>query len=161
MGRTANFLAIDIGASSGRVMLGRWDGRRFDLTELHRFPNGPVQVMGHLHWDVLRLWQEVKEGIAKYAAQYEEAPAGIGVDTWAVDFALLDGAGRLLGNPYSYRDKRTEGMPEVVDERVPPERLFARTGIQRLSINTLYQLVSMKLAHDPQLEAARTLLMIA
>jgi rhamnulokinase len=157
---TANFLAIDLGASSGRVMLGRWDGGRFDLQELHRFPNGPVQVMGHLHWDVLRLWQEIKAGIAKYASQYNQSLAGIGVDSWGVDFALLDGAGRLLGNPYHYRDRRTEGMPEMVDRVVPPQKLFAVTGIQRLPLNTINQLVSMRLGNDPQLDAAITFLMM-
>ena len=155
-----NFLAIDMGASSGRVMLGQWDGQQFDLRELHRFPNGPVQVMGHLHWDVLRLWQEIKTGITQYAAQYDEPLAGIGIDTWAVDFGLLDGAGRLLGNPYNYRDKRTDGMPEWVDERVSPQKLYEQTGIQRLPINTLYQLAGMKHLRDPQLDAAQTLLMI-
>jgi rhamnulokinase len=160
MSRTANFLAIDLGASSGRVMLGKLDGLRFNLSELHRFPNGPVQGTGHLHWDVLRLWHEIKVGIARYAAQYDEPLAGIGVDTWAVDFALLDGAGRLLGDPYNYRDRRTEGMPEYVDLHVSQRQLFAQTGIQRLPINTLYQLVSMRLSGDPQLEAARMLLMI-
>jgi rhamnulokinase len=157
---TANFLAIDLGASSGRVMACRWDGRRFELRELHRFENGPVHLMGHLHWDVLRLWQEINSGLALYAAQYDEPLAGIGVDSWAVDFALLDPAGHLLGNPYTYRDRRTEGMLERVDRLVPAERLFARTGIQRLPINTLYQLFSMREAGDPQLAAAETLLMI-
>jgi rhamnulokinase len=160
MSETANFLAIDLGASSGRVMLGRWDGRRFDLHELHRFPNGPVRVMGRLHWDVLRLWQEIREGIARYATQHDEPLAGIGIDTWAVDFALLDGAGEMLGNPYHYRDRRTEGMPEYVDGRISPQRLYQKTGIQRLPINTLYQLVSMRQADDPRLHAAETLLLI-
>ncbi|HKP53959.1 MAG TPA: rhamnulokinase family protein [Chloroflexia bacterium] len=160
MSQAASFLAIDIGASSGRVMLGRWDGQRFELRELHRFPNGSVQVMGHLHWDVLRIWHEVKAGIAKYAAQHDEPPAGIGIDTWAVDFALLDDAGRLLGNPYHYRDRRTEGMPEEVDRRVSPQQLFAQTGIQRLPINTLYQLASMGQGRDRQLDMAETLLLI-
>ena len=160
MSQTNSFLAIDLGASSGRVMLGQWDGRRFDLHELHRFPNGPVSVMGRLHWDVLRLWQEIREGIAHYATQHDEPPAGIGIDTWAVDFALLDGAGEMLGNPYHYRDPRTAGVPEEVDRRVPPGRLFGQTGIQRLPINTLYQLVSMRMSDDPQLSAAETLLLI-
>src|SRR5438067_7621121 len=163
MSQTSDFLAIDLGASSGRVMVGRWDGRRFDLRELHRFPNGPVQVLGHLHWDALRLWQEIKAGIARYAAQaaQDDAPlAGVGIDTWAVDFALLDRAGRLLGNPYHYRDRRTAGVPDEVDRRVPPRRLFAQTGIQRLPINTLYQLASMRGSDDPQLAAADTLLLI-
>ena len=163
MSQTSDFLAIDLGASSGRVIVGRWDGRRFELRELHRFPNGPVQVLGHLHWDVLRLWQEIKAGIARYAAQaaQDDAPlAGIGIDTWAVDFALLDREGRLLGNPYHYRDPRTAGVPEEVDRRVPPGRLYAQTGIQRLPINTLYQLASMRVSDDPQLAAAETLLLI-
>jgi rhamnulokinase len=160
MNQKTNFLAIDLGASSGRVMLGQWDGRRFGLRELHRFPNGPVSVMGHLHWDVLRLWQEVTQGIARYATQHDEPPAGIGIDTWAVDFALVDGAGQLLGNPYHYRDRRTEGIPERVDEDVPPQRLYAKTGIQRLPINTLYQLASMRQQNDPRLEVAETLLLI-
>src|SRR5437867_2210114 len=160
MSDTTNFLAIDLGASSGRVILGRWDGRRFDLHELHRFPNGPVHVMGHLHWDVLRLWDEINSGIARYATQYAEPLAGIGVDTWAVDFGLLDEAGRLLGNPYHYRDRRTEGMLDAVDRQVPPQKLHAQTGIQRLPINTLYQLVSMRNAQDPQLAVAKTLLLI-
>jgi len=160
MSQRTNFLAIDLGASSGRVMLGQWDGQRFDLHELHRFPNGPVSVLGHLHWDVLRLWQEIREGIAQYATRDAEPPAGIGIDTWAVDFALLDGAGEMLGNPYHYRDRRTEGIPEQVDGRVPPRRLYGKTGIQRLPINTLYQLVSMREADDPRLEVAETLLLI-
>lgn len=156
----ANFLAIDLGASSGRVILGRWDGKRFDLSELHRFPNGPVQVMGHLHWDVLRLWQEIKAGISLYAAQHKESLVGIGVDSWAVDFALLDSTGRLLGNPYHYRDRRTQGLPEQVDRYISPHEIFAQTGIQRLPINTLYQLASMRRSGDPQLDAANTFLMI-
>jgi len=155
-----NFLAIDLGASSGRVILGRWDGQCFDLRELHRFPNGPVQVGAHLHWDVLRLWQEITTGIARYAAQDDAPLAGIGIDTWAVDFALLDGAGRLLGNPYHYRDRRTVGMLERVDQQIASERLYAQTGIQRLPINTLYQLVSMRQSDDPQLDVAATLLLI-
>ncbi len=144
----------------GVLCLGAGTASDSILQELHRFPNGPVQVMGHLHWDVLRLWQEIKAGIAKYASRYSEPLAGIGVDSWAVDFALLDGAGRLLGNPYHYRDRRTEGMPEMVDGIVPPQRLFAQTGIQRLPINTINQLLSMRLGNDPQLDAAKTLLMI-
>src|SRR5215212_9210740 len=144
MSKTANFLAVDLGAASGRVMLGAWDGARFTLDELHRFPNGPVAVGGHLYWDVLRLWQEIKTGIGQYATHYPTPPAGIGIDTWAIDFALLDRAGRLLGNPYHYRDRRTSGLPEQVGALVPPARLYAQTGIQRMPINTLYQLFSMR-----------------
>ena len=160
MKETIAFLAIDLGASSGRVMAGRWDGQRFDLHEVHRFPNEPVMVLGHLHWDVLRLWQEMKTGIATYSAQGGAAVAGIGIDTWGVDYALLDEAGRLLGNPYHYRDRRTAGVPERVDRRVLPQRVFEQTGIQRLPINTLYQLASMQETGDPQLGAVETLLLI-
>jgi rhamnulokinase len=160
MSQSVNYLAIDLGASSGRVMLGRWDGQRFALHELHRFPNGPVAVRGHLHWDVLRLWQEITTGIARYTAQDDAPLAGIGIDTWGVDFALLDRAGQLLGNPYHYRDRRTDGMLPVVDGFVHAERLYAQTGIQHLPINTLYQLVSMRQSGDPQLDTADTLLLM-
>lgn len=156
----ATFLAIDLGASSGRVIACRWDGERFDLQEMHRFPNGPITQNGHLHWDIQALWREIKVGIAKYAAQYNEPLAGIGIDTWGVDFGLLNSEGRLLGYPYQYRDHRTDGMPELVDRIVLPEQLYAQTGIQRMSINTIYQLFSMSHVQEPQLAQARTLLMI-
>jgi rhamnulokinase len=157
---TANFLAVDIGASSGRVILARWDGARFALQELHRFANGPVEEGGHLHWDAGRLWREVQAGIAAYAAADGAPLAGIGIDTWAVDYGLLDAEGRLLGNPYNYRDQRTHGVPAMVDARVPQDRLYAITGIQRLPINTLYQLASQGFGRDPQLDQAATLLLI-
>jgi rhamnulokinase len=160
MSETSNFLAIDLGASSGRVLLGQWNGQHFDLRELHRFPNGPVEVLGNLHWDVLRLWQEITTGIAQYAAQNDAPLAGIGIDTWAVDFALLDAAGRLLGNPYHYRDRRTAGMLERVEQQISRECLYERTGIQLLPFNTLYQLLSMRQSGDPQLDAADTLLLV-
>jgi len=156
MTAATNFLAVDLGASSGRVMLGRWDGVRFDIQELHRFPNQPVTIHSHIHWDVLRLWHEIKAGMARYAARFDAPLAGIGVDTWGVDFALLDRAGRLLGNPYTYRDTRTDGILARVFARVPRQDVFARTGIQIMSINTLCQLMSM--AGDPQLDGAATLL---
>jgi rhamnulokinase len=127
MSDRSNYLAVDLGASSRRVMLGVWDGARFELHELHRFPNGPVPVRRHLYWDVLRLWQEINHGIARYGAQYEQPLAGIGIDTWAVDDGLLDETGQLLGNPYHYRDRRTEGMIELVDGLVSPQRLYAQT----------------------------------
>jgi rhamnulokinase len=160
MRETTNFLAIDIGASSGRVMVGCWDGQRFDLRELYRFANHPLEQHGHLFWDASQLWQEIKTGIKAYAAQHDQPLAGIGIDTWAVDFGLLDAAGRLLGNPYHYRDGRTIGVARQVDQRISPQRLYARTGIQRLPFNTLYQLVSMQLSNDQQLAAAETLLLI-
>jgi rhamnulokinase len=159
MGERHDFLAVDIGAASGRVILGRWDGARFDLEGLHRFPNEPVRVAGALHWDVLRLWHEVKAGLARYRAQAGATLSGIGIDTWAIDFGLLDRQGRLLGNPYHYRDGRTAGIAERIDAVVGPGALYAQTGIQRLPFNTLYQLASLG-ADDPQLAAAESLLLI-
>jgi rhamnulokinase len=155
-----NFLSIDLGASSGRVLLARWDGVRFVLQELHRFPNGAVNVMGHLQWDVLRLWSEIKDGIARYAAQFNEPLAGIGVDTWGVDFALLDRAGHLLGNPYCYRDSRTDGMMEKVFQRASRAEIFSQTGLQFMPINTLFQLYSLVEADDPLLAIADTMLLM-
>jgi len=158
--QTTNFIAIDLGASNGRVLLGRWDGSRFDLHELHRFANGPVNVLGSLHWDVLQLWSEIKTGLARYAQQWNQPLAGIGLDTWGVDYALLDSAGRLLGNPYHYRDARTDGMVERAFELAGRDAIFNATGIQFMQLNTLYQLLSMVEHRDPQLAAAETLLML-
>jgi rhamnulokinase len=160
MTHSLNFLSIDLGASSGRVLLARWDGARFDLQELHRFPNGAVNVMGHLQWDVLRLWSEIKDGIARYAAQFDQPLAGIGVDTWGVDFALLDRAGRLLGNPYCYRDSRADGMMEKVFQRASRAEIFSQTGLQFMPINTLFQLYSLVEADDPLLGIADTMLLM-
>jgi rhamnulokinase len=159
MGERHDFLAVDIGAASGRVILGGWDGARFGLEELLRFPNEPVRAGDGLHWDVLRLWREVQSGLARYRAREGVRLSGIGIDTWAVDFGLLDREGRLLGNPYHYRDGRTAGIAEEVDALVAPGALYAQTGIQRLPFNTLYQLASMG-ADDPQLAAAESLLLI-
>lgn len=150
-----DFLAVDLGATSGRVMRGRLEEGRLSLHEVRRFPNGPVAVHGGLYWDVLRLWEEIRAGLSGAGAL-----AGIGVDSWGLDFALLDGRGELLGDPHHYRDPRTAGVMEEVDRRISPERLYVRTGIQRLAFNTLYQLVSMRRADDPRLEAARSLVLI-
>lgn len=160
MRHTANFVAADLGASSGRLMVGAWNGRTFSLDELHRFPNGSVSVAGSLHWDVLRLWSEIENGLTKYRTRFEDAPAAIGVDAWGVDFALLDQRGRLLGNPYHYRDSRTDGIPEIVFQHIDPRALFRCTGVQTMPINTLFQLFSMVHGADPKLKAAETLLMI-
>ncbi len=154
------FLAVDLGAESGRVVAGTFDGERIALEEVHRFPNGPVDVMGHLHWDVLRLWSDIKVGLAKAAQRYGNRIAGIGLDTWGVDFGLLDANDELLGNPYHYRDSRTDGMMERAFEKVSREAIFEATGIQFLQLNTLIQLVAMVEAHSPQLEIAHTLLMM-
>jgi rhamnulokinase len=154
------FVAVDLGASSGRLVVGHWDGSRFSLEELHRFPNGAVSLRGSIYWDVLRIWSEIQVGLTKFRARYGDSLAGIGIDAWGVDFALLDRRGRLLDNPSHYRDPRTNGVPEKAFERISERRIFSATGVQTWSINTLFQLYSMVLARDPKLNSAQTLLMI-
>jgi rhamnulokinase len=151
------FLAVDLGAESGRAVLGRFDGERMALEVVHRFPNMPVQLPDGLHWDVLRIVGEVKEGLAKAASNTGRIES-LGVDSWGVDFALLDRDGSLISNPYHYRDPRTEGMEERALDRVPKEEIYETTGIQFMPINTLYQLLAME--GSPLLGAAQTLLLI-
>lgn len=148
-------LAVDLGAESGRVMAVHFDGRALRLDELHRFPNTTVTINGTLHWDFLRLWGDIQAGIEKGRALQ---PAGIGVDTWGVDFGLLDGQGILIGNPVHYRDGRTAGMMGRAFAKVPRAQIFARTGIQFIPINTLYQLLSLVESGSPQLQIAETFL---
>jgi rhamnulokinase len=159
MPEKAHYLAIDLGAESGRAMLGTYDGARLEIEEVHRFANGPVRLPDGLHWDVLRLWEEVKNGIRLAARRCPESGlTSIAVDTWGVDFALLDRQGALVGNPYHYRDRRTEGTPGELNARVPREQVFAATGIQFMQINTLNQLLAMVASGSPILEAADTFL---
>lgn len=148
-------LAVDLGAESGRVMGVKFNGRSLNLQELHRFPNTTVTLNGTLHWDFLRLWADIQAGIA---AGKELNPASIGVDTWGVDFGLLDKQGNLIGNPVHYRDGRTAGMMDRVFEIVPRQEVFAQTGIQFMQINTLYQMMSLVEARSPQLDIAHTFL---
>jgi rhamnulokinase len=154
---STNYLAVDLGAESGRVLRGRFDGERVSLSEVHRFPNDPVRITSGLHWDALRIISEVKAGMRE-AATEAGGLESVGVDSWAVDFALLDREGVLLSNPYHYRDGRTEGMMERALERAPKEDIYRTTGIQFIPINTLYQLLSME--GSPILDAADRLLMI-
>ena len=151
--------AVDLGAESGRVLTGTIERDRLALDEVHRFPNTPVRIRGTLHWDVLRLWGDVTAGLRKAGAA--GAIASVAVDTWGVDFGLLDERGRLLANPVHYRDGRTEGEPERVFGIVPRDEVYATTGIQVMPINTLYQLASMTLDRDPLLERADRLLLMA
>jgi rhamnulokinase len=146
-------LAVDLGAESGRTVLGSFDGERLALEEIRRFSNRPVEVAGTLHWDVLRLYADVLDGI-RAAGPVDS----MGIDTWGVDFGLLDRAGRLLGNPVHYRDRRTTGMLEEALRRVPREEIYEQTGIQFIPINTLYQLMALVTSRDPQLDAADRLL---
>lgn len=155
MSNTKSFLAIDLGAESGRAILGRIDDR-LALAEIHRFPNGPVRVGERIHWDVLRLWTEIQNGLRIAAGA---GPlAGMGVDTWGVDFGLLDESDHLIGNPYHYRDARTNGMIEVASQIVPLEEIYNQTGIQFMQLNTLFQLFAMRQENDPALQSARTFL---
>ena len=139
---TKNCVAVDLGAESGRTVVARFDGERIELAETHRFVNQPVRVLGSLHWDVLRLWHDIKTGLTKSAAE-AGAPACIGVDTWGVDFGLLDAHGRLLANPYHYRDKRTDGIFDRVFRRGPKAVIYQATGLQFLQFNSLFQICSM------------------
>lgn len=159
MNQTTSFLAFDLGAASGRAVMGSFNGERLALEEIHRFPNGPVRVRDDLHWDTLRLHSELKQGLARATGERDATLASIGLDTWGVSFALLDKQGALLGNPYHYRDARTDGMLEKAFRRAPKEEIFEQTGIQFLQINTLYQLLSMVIQDSPLLSAAETLLM--
>jgi rhamnulokinase len=157
--RSRRFVAVDLGASSGRVLAGDWDGTRFHVREVHRFGNEPVQEAGHLHWDAAALWAEIKNGLARCAEGAVAAEiSGVGLDTWGVDYALLSRDAELLGNPYHYRDRRTDGAMELAFERVSRSAVYRATGIQPMQINTLFQLFSMIRDRDPQLGAAATLL---
>lgn len=160
MSANADFLAVDLGASSGRVMECRWDGARFELSELNRFLNGGVRVGASLHWDVLRIWSEIQTGMQKYRAAHGSSPAGVGVDAWGVDYCLLDERDRLIGNPYHYRDVRTRGVPEALSSVLSAHEFFDATGNQTSEINTAIQLASMAAQADSQLLGAQTLLMI-
>ncbi|MCS7064650.1 MAG: rhamnulokinase [Fimbriimonadales bacterium] len=151
-------LAVDIGAESGRAILGRLSERSITVQEVHRFPNKPVRVRGTLYWDILKLYDEVLTGMQRAARATEEPIESVGIDTWGVDFALLDRRGQLLGNPVHYRDRRTEGMMDAVLQRIPKAEIYQRTGIQFMPINTLYQLYALVVQQDPQLEQAHTFL---
>ncbi|NKB67645.1 MAG: rhamnulokinase [Candidatus Latescibacteria bacterium] len=154
-------LAFDLGAESGRALLGHFDGEKLRLEELHRFANGPVQVFDSLYWDPLRLFGEMTEALSMYRRQYGARLDALGVDTWGVDFALLGRGDVLLGNPHNYRDPRTDGMLEAAFQRVPQQEIFARTGVQFMKLNTLYQLLAMQRQGSPLLEVAETFLMMA
>ena len=153
------FLALDLGAESGRGVLGAVSDTKLELTEVHRFPNGPVRLLDELHWDTLRLWSELKQAVA-IAAKKAGTLAGIGIDTWGVDFGLLGANDTLLGNPFHYRDPRTDGMMERAFEIVPKDEIFERTGLQFMQLNTLFQLLAMRVGRSPILESAETLLLM-
>src|SRR5260370_3616444 len=152
------YLALDLGAESGRAMLGTLHNARLELEELHRFPNTPVRLPTGLYWDTLRLFHEIRHALAVCGRQRHVDLDGIGVDTWGVDFALRGRDGALADNPRHYRDERTDGILEKTFEAVPREEIFRSTGVQFMAINSLYQLFAMKLADSPALETAHRLL---
>lgn len=153
------YLAIDIGASSGRHILGCIQNGKMILEEVYRFDNWQVRQNGHDCWDMGNLWSGILGGL-KVCKSLGKIPGTIGIDTWAVDYVLLDGEDRTVGDAVAYRDNRTEGMDKSVEAVIVPEELYARTGIQKQNFNTIYQLMALKQEHPEQLERAESLLMI-
>lgn len=157
----SRFIALDLGAESGRAIVGQLEEGRLTLQEAHRFSNGGIHVMGSLQWDPLYLFSQMKQGLSKISHEYGQDFASIGVDTWGVDYALLDRDGNLVGNPYCYRDSRTEGMMDEAYKHLSRQEIYEQTGgIQFMSINTLFQVLSMVVHKSAQLEFADTFLMI-
>ncbi len=154
------FLAFDLGAESGRGVVGSLDNHTLALEEIHRFGNEPVEVCGTLHWDVLALYSNLLKGMRAYAARCGDSVDGVGVDTWGVDFGLLGEDGKLLQNPVHYRDARTEGMLQEAARRMPPEELYRCAGIPPSPVNTSIQLLSLRVRQSPLLGQAKTLLMM-
>src|SRR6266581_3896577 len=152
-------LALDLGAESGRGVLGLFDGRKLKLEVVHRFPNGPVRTLETMHWDVLRLYGEMLTTLRRCAADHGEI-ASLGVDTWGVDFALLGRGGTLLGNPRHYRDPHTEGVMELAFAKVLREEIFRQTGLQFMRFNSLFQLLALQRDRSPLLDVAETLLLM-
>lgn len=158
MANIKRVLAFDFGASSGRAIIGKFDGDKITLEEVHRFTNDPVEVQGTIYWDILRLFHEVKQGIikAKNAGGFDS----IGVDTWGVDFGLIDEFGCLLENPIHYRDRRTKGILDEAFQLIPCEELYAITGIQFMELNTVFQLLALKNKRPHILERADKMLFL-
>src|ERR1019366_9823812 len=152
------YLAIDLGAESGRVMAGLWNGKTIRLAEVHRFPNGPVYLGDSLRGDVVRLWAEIQNGLALAAKKYGKSIVSVGADTWGVDYVLLNRRDEMLGQPYAYRDARTNGMMDKAFRKVPRAEIFAQTGLQFMQFNSLFQLLAAR-QHTPELlDAADCLL---
>jgi len=154
------YLGVDLGAESGRVIAGLWDGKKMQLEEMHRFPNGGITINDTLRWNTLGLWGEIQNGLTAAAKKFGKSVVSVGVDTWGVDFALLSKSGELLGLPYHYRDARTRGMLQKVFAHVSREEIFAATGLQFMEINTLYQLLALQKNSPELLAAAETFLMM-
>lgn len=154
------YLGVDLGAESGRVMAGHWDGSRMALEEVHRFSNGMIPVAGTLRWDLLGLWHEILAGLRLAAHRWSGRVVSVGVDTWGLDYVLLSRSGELLGLPFCYRDPRTHGLVDETLGRIPRSEIFEATGLQFLEINTLYQWIAHQRASPEVFEAAATFQMI-
>jgi rhamnulokinase len=151
------YLAFDIGASGGRAMMGALEDQRLSLTEIRRFDNGMKRIHGRCHWDIYRLLSEIQSGM-KDAAERNEKPLSIGIDTWGVDYGLLDEDGNILELPYAYRDHRTDGVMDEVFRMIPKDELYALTGIQFLQFNTVFQLYAAQRDSPGAMKSARALL---
>ena len=154
------YLAVDLGASSGRVLGGLFDGQRLKLEEVHRFENGGIIADDRMYWNLLHQWQHITDGLRAAGDRYGERVASIGVDTWGVDYGLLGPGDELLGNPYHYRDKRTNAVMDQAFEVVSREEIFAETGLQFMNFNTLFQLFAMRQQNPRLLDAAESFLMM-
>ncbi len=153
-------LAADLGASSGRIVAGLFDGNKLTLEDVHRFENGAVHAGGNMHWDLLRQWTDIEDGLRAASAKYGDSIGSIGVDTWGVDFGLLGRNDELLGNPRHYRDPHTLGILDTAFKTVSREDIFAASGLQFMEFNTLYQLLAMKLQQSSILDAAESMLLV-
>ncbi|HEY9078365.1 MAG TPA: rhamnulokinase family protein [Anaerolineaceae bacterium] len=151
-------LAFDLGAESGRAILGQFDGEKISLLDIHRFNNPSITLPDGIHWDTLYLWGEIKRGLALASHEHGKELASVGLDTWGVDFGLLDANGNLIYNPYHYRDGRTDGLVEEACKIIPRQEIFDQTGIQFLQLNSLYQLFAFVRQNAPGLQIAQTFL---
>jgi sugar (pentulose or hexulose) kinase len=152
------YLAVDLGAGSGRVLAGEFDGSRIELKELNRFENTPVELPNGWHWNITSLYQNILDGLKLAYKAYGDAAISVGVDTWGVDYALLDKKGAILGLPYQYRDSRTDGMMEAAYAKVPKKEIYEATGIQFMFFNSIFQLLSEVEAGGGAIDRAEDLL---
>lgn len=154
------YLGVDLGAESGRVVAGLFDGRQLTLEEIHRFPNGPVSLGDTLRWNVLDLWQGIQNGLARVPQRVQAPIVSVGVDTWGVDYVLMSKHDEILGQPFHYRDARTRGVLDLALSRVPKRDIFAQTGLQFMELNTLYQLLVTRETRPELLESAERMLLM-
>lgn len=156
----ANFLAIDIGASSGRAVLAKLADNKLHTEEIHRFSNQPINLHGHIYWNVFSLYEQIKVAMTKCAQDFTSHLEGVGIDTWGVDFGLIARNNSVVGLPYAYRDPRTNEMMKAAFKKMPREKLYERTGIQFLQFNSVFQLLAMVLEKSPLLKVADKLLFV-